>query len=80
MEKTRKVTDKKEEVLQEDTIQAQEVEAVAAAREFSDLDEKPVKESKVLMILLEFLYYSVLKEACDPSLYVIWMLIFLQIF
>lgn len=56
MEKTKKATDnKKEEVLEEDTIQAQEVELVAAAREFSDLDEKPVKESKVLMILLECL-------------------------
>lgn len=56
MEKTKKATDnKKEEALEEDTNQAQEVELVAAAREFSDLDEKPVKESKVLMILLECL-------------------------
>lgn len=65
MEKARKATDKKEEVLEEDSIQAQEAEVVATAREFSDLDEKPVKESKVLMILLECLYYAMLKETCN---------------
>lgn len=65
MEKARKATDKKEEVLEKDSIQAQEAEVVATAREFSDLDEKPVKESKVLMILLECLYYAMLKETCN---------------
>lgn len=65
MEKARKATDKKEEVLEEDSIQAHEAEVVATAREFSDLDEKPVKESKVLMILLECLYYAMLKETCN---------------
>ena len=65
MGKARKATDKKEEVLEEDSIQAQEAEVVATAREFSDLDEKPVKESKVLMILLECLYYAMLKETCN---------------
>ena len=65
MEKARKATDKKEEVLEEDSIQAQEAEVVATAREFSDLDEKPVKESKVLMIWLECLYYAMLKETCN---------------